>query len=305
MGIKFYCPNGHKVNVKSFLAGKKGLCPKCGVRIDIPLQSVTKDQSHLISAADGNATDDSDELLGQISSEHPIAPTIRPTLSLVDDRPALENSQATSGLTIPAGLGVNSPTNGKASSLNMFEGQLVTADEAVLPPGSTSGPRFHGNAVWHVQFSTGQQLGPLDEAVLQQWVAEGRISPDDLIWREGWTQWQSAMAVFPHWRTNQNPTQSAPAGNPLNPADNPLLEAVQNSLPAASAGNWLHQRHRGKKEIRARLSLVLLGLVVLLFALLLYVFFMRDRPPEPKQTSISKAPFVATRVHTEPASMLA
>ena len=41
MGIKFYCPNGHKVNVKSFLAGKKGLCPKCGVRVDIPLQSVT------------------------------------------------------------------------------------------------------------------------------------------------------------------------------------------------------------------------------------------------------------------------
>lgn len=36
MGIKFHCPNGHKLHVKSFLAGKKGVCPECGVRIVIP-----------------------------------------------------------------------------------------------------------------------------------------------------------------------------------------------------------------------------------------------------------------------------
>ena len=37
MGIKFRCPNGHKLHVKSFLAGKKGVCPKCGIRVDVPL----------------------------------------------------------------------------------------------------------------------------------------------------------------------------------------------------------------------------------------------------------------------------
>src|SRR5262245_42756278 len=46
MGIKFLCPNGHKINVKSFLAGKKGICPRCGVRVDIPLEStITKDDA--------------------------------------------------------------------------------------------------------------------------------------------------------------------------------------------------------------------------------------------------------------------
>ena len=40
MGIRFYCPNGHKLNVKSFLAGKRGICPHCGVRFEIPQQSV-------------------------------------------------------------------------------------------------------------------------------------------------------------------------------------------------------------------------------------------------------------------------
>jgi hypothetical protein len=36
MGIKFLCPNGHKLNVKSFLGGKKAICPKCGVRVIVP-----------------------------------------------------------------------------------------------------------------------------------------------------------------------------------------------------------------------------------------------------------------------------
>ena len=41
MGIKFHCPNGHKLNVKSFLAGKKGVCPKCGTKVRIPVVSET------------------------------------------------------------------------------------------------------------------------------------------------------------------------------------------------------------------------------------------------------------------------
>lgn len=36
MGIKFLCPNGHKLNVKSFLSGKRAICPKCGARVVVP-----------------------------------------------------------------------------------------------------------------------------------------------------------------------------------------------------------------------------------------------------------------------------
>ncbi len=36
MGIRFRCPNGHKLNVKSFLAGKRGVCPDCGQTFRIP-----------------------------------------------------------------------------------------------------------------------------------------------------------------------------------------------------------------------------------------------------------------------------
>ena len=43
MGIKFLCPNGHKLNVKSFLAGKRALCPKCGARVIVPLATTGTD----------------------------------------------------------------------------------------------------------------------------------------------------------------------------------------------------------------------------------------------------------------------
>ncbi|MBQ1456356.1 MAG: DUF4339 domain-containing protein [Thermoguttaceae bacterium] len=45
MGIRFYCPQGHKLNVKAELAGKTGFCPECGARVQIPLQS-TRESSH-------------------------------------------------------------------------------------------------------------------------------------------------------------------------------------------------------------------------------------------------------------------
>jgi hypothetical protein len=36
MGIRFLCPNGHKLHVKSHLAGRKGVCPTCGAKVLIP-----------------------------------------------------------------------------------------------------------------------------------------------------------------------------------------------------------------------------------------------------------------------------
>jgi len=42
MGIRFFCPNGHKLNVKDFQAGQNGICPYCGAKMQIPLQSTRK-----------------------------------------------------------------------------------------------------------------------------------------------------------------------------------------------------------------------------------------------------------------------
>ncbi len=39
MGIRFLCPNGHKLNVKSFQAGKRAICPECGAKVVVPATS--------------------------------------------------------------------------------------------------------------------------------------------------------------------------------------------------------------------------------------------------------------------------
>ena len=42
MGIRFYCPNGHKLNVKDFQAGHTGICPHCGAKMRIPVESTRR-----------------------------------------------------------------------------------------------------------------------------------------------------------------------------------------------------------------------------------------------------------------------
>ena len=55
MGIRFSCENGHELHVKSFLAGKRGVCPKCGVKVEIPRQpGKVADAAAAISHADSS-----------------------------------------------------------------------------------------------------------------------------------------------------------------------------------------------------------------------------------------------------------
>ena len=51
MGIRFLCPNGHKLNVKEELAGKSGVCPDCGTKFVIPATS-TGPPSGIVDSAD-------------------------------------------------------------------------------------------------------------------------------------------------------------------------------------------------------------------------------------------------------------
>ena len=47
---------------------------------------------------------------------------------------------------------------------------------------------------WHYT-KNDQQHGPISSAELKQLVADGSLSPDDVIWKEGWPEWKPAKAV--------------------------------------------------------------------------------------------------------------
>ena len=56
MGIRFYCPQGHKLNVKSFLAGKVGVCPHCDARVQIPFTSTRPSSKALDQGGENQET---------------------------------------------------------------------------------------------------------------------------------------------------------------------------------------------------------------------------------------------------------
>ena len=75
----------------------------------------------------------------------------------------------------------------------------------------------------------GEQRGPVDDAALQSRVAEGSLTPDDLVWTEGMATWVAAGQVkglFP------NPSTSAP---PLPNQAKPALQSSTSSTASPQA----------------------------------------------------------------------
>jgi hypothetical protein len=72
MGIRFYCPKGHKLNVKRFQAGRTGVCPRCGATMHIPLESTRRSSKVPPSAAVlGSETISPQPLVTPIYTHHP------------------------------------------------------------------------------------------------------------------------------------------------------------------------------------------------------------------------------------------
>lgn len=53
------------------------------------------------------------------------------------------------------------------------------------------------SAVWYVRPPSGGQYGPARGDILRKWIAEGRVTGDSHVWREGWPDWRLASEVLP------------------------------------------------------------------------------------------------------------
>jgi len=160
MGIRFYCPNGHKLNVKERLSGKRGICPECGVKLLIPRKSTRlssreeRERQDKLTASSGGNPNDFDVFQ--------------------DDQSVSIASFDHAAYSIP-------------------EVRQPSTDTVALLATAFDDP----NVVWYVQLPDGQRFGPATLSILQSWVKERRISPTMLVWREGWTDWLEARLVFP------------------------------------------------------------------------------------------------------------
>jgi hypothetical protein len=234
MGIRFYCPNGHKLHVKSFLAGKRGICPYCGVAVHIPLQSTRPSSKELresrrqskASSEDGarspvrgSAGTAAGTLTASESQKHGPQPSGTPMVATpvgkVDSALPPEGSATSPVATSsdrgpPRAMGASpiaSPISpGPAPRMGGAEGRAVptAATGPRVAPGPMPGRSVFEpldrdpTAVWYVMPPQGGRYGPASPAVMRTWLMEGRIGPDTLVWRSGWPDWQQAQDVFPN-----------------------------------------------------------------------------------------------------------
>jgi len=259
MGIKFRCPNGHKLNVKSFLAGKRGVCPKCGTSVRIPEQS-----QETAKEEPGEEAEDRVDLLDEARFPAPgRAAAAANGNAAVAARPAAPVAIPVTPRPLAAAIPVAIP---------------VAASPASDPIAESPA------AIWYVRPPGGDQYGPARGDIMRRWIAEGRVSGDSLVWREGWTDWRQASQVFtslPSALPQPPPTPSAAA-----PA------AKEETPPAVPRSTRLTNRYESRKKSGSGMGIaviVVLGLLCVVLAILL-VYFLGgfhngSTPPAPSSQS--------------------
>ena len=111
--------------------------------------------------------------------------------------------------------------------------------------------------IWYVRPASGGQFGPAAGDIMRGWLTEGRVSPDAMVWREGWRDWLEAAKVFPQFSGNAPAVPSPTA--PITPS-------------ATAARSPYHSHARRPSDRKQLTKLILLSvLVVVLLGVFLWV----------------------------------
>jgi hypothetical protein len=202
MGIRFYCPNGHKLNVKDFLAGRRGICPFCGASVQIPLTSTRPpsgkassegEQSPSVASIPGDPTPQQADPAAIQTGPSPATPAA--AVEPVKVEPAeVEPRQLPAGEPPAAAVVPSSPAPASPAAPPSPPAKYGAPPAALQPLDPFAEAP---DAVWYVRPQSGGQFGPATAEVMRTWLAEGRIAAGSLVWREGWRDWQDAAATFP------------------------------------------------------------------------------------------------------------
>lgn len=255
MGIRFFCPNGHSLNVKEELAGKIGFCPKCQARMVIPSESTRlsgerfhRDKQDLVETLPKNAPS--------------------------NDPNASQPSEGTSG--------VDNNSDFRSSRLNLPVNEIIreVVDTSHYNRDGRKGRELRKklspsvddrNCAWFVRTSDGQQFGPASNDVFQTWIKERRVSPLTLIWRQDWESWQEAGKVFPEIKEYFEADES----NEVNSSDgssgyrNENVVDMSSEKPDESLIRLTQRERRASNSFMVICSLI--GVCLVLLGVLIFV----------------------------------
>jgi hypothetical protein len=288
MGIRFFCPNGHKLNVKAFLAGQKGICPYCGCKVDIPLESVrSPSKQHAGQYPQGGAAAaPSVDMVMPRSFEEPFPMPSEPaappaSLASAASPPAMPPKPAAPPATAPAESAVAAAPVATALPAAAAAPNYAApaAPSAPAPPAArSSGPPDplleSPDAVWYIRPPSGGQFGPAIASVMRTWLQEGRISADSLVWREGWRDWQEAIGVFPQLRGDDLAVYGAAI-----PALAPVIAAAPAAEPA------VQPVRRPRSHLVQILIVVALVVILCVLVGVLYIVWQPGAAEKPKTSA--------------------
>jgi hypothetical protein len=177
MGIVAFCPNGHRVKVKDALAGRKGVCPDCHSRFRIPLESCTIPTARVLSL-------DADW-----------AETLPRAVILPADYVFSKGVFSKGALSKDAfSQGAREPERARGQERR----DVDRPHEPALHPAIAEKP----GAEWRVAIPGGEPSTPLTGSDMQAWLAAGRATGGEVVWRSEWPDWVSIRLVFPEFVPN-------------------------------------------------------------------------------------------------------
>lgn len=266
MGIRFACPNGHALHVKAELAGRRGICPQCQAKFLIPSADVTSPSVQPATHA------------ANPGSHHPARPT-DPSVRLKLAAEPAAKTRSTGGA--PASQRKTPPPAPHPAASSPSPAEPVGANVGTpLPPGPAN-----ETVVWYLRPPTGGQFGPANDALLQQWVAEGRVAADALVWRTGWSDWRRAEEV--------DGLLAPPAAQELPPS--PFEPSVPTSAPSSASLATARIQQRKKRAAQAQMiaAIVLIVLAIALAGVLVVVLNQPAGAPDGESSESPAATIVA------------
>lgn len=113
----------------------------------------------------------------------------------------------------------------------------------------------------------GATYGPTVPTVFGQWIREGRVTPDTLVWRTGWDDWRraaDAAELLP-----------APFGRSGPPQAEPVVDRVAGptgtaATPRAAASAYARRRSARARRVRT-VAVALVVVCVVLVGMLLWL----------------------------------
>jgi len=197
MGIVAYCPSGHRMKVKDYLAGRKGICPTCGSRFRIPMASMASPPVTVPAPPAGTR----EQAVGSPAAEAP-ARSIQHDVRIAA---TAERSAVATVVSLDPSIAAGLPELLMIADTVEPEGfdEPPPATVPQIDPDPTADVDIDAEddgedvLFWYVAIPGGQPSAALREPEMVAWLDSGRATGSEVVWRSDWPGWKPIGDAFP------------------------------------------------------------------------------------------------------------